>query len=512
MLFSFASPLQDRAVLQRGKVLHLWGYGENGRTVTVQLNRDQASAVVADGRWICHLPPQTVSHGIRLSATCDEKTIVCDDICIGDVFLAGGQSNMEFLMEYASHWDEAKELPGNPEIRMFNQPRLAFDGQIKNQPECGYWFDDRDPAWARFSAVGYWFARYLQPDLNVPVGIIGCNWGGTSASAWSPEKCLKTKGLQVYLDDYFLALRNCDPQKNREQSLKGWASMETAEHKAKVVRIMKGMSRKEQKQYMAATEDAPGIPMGPYNKNRLGGLYESMFLKVAPYSFKAVLWYQGENDDHHPNVYSCLFRKLTDQWRRDLMDKNLPFLCVQLAPFERWMSLDGSRFPLVRKQQELACKKNRNCFVTSSMDIGMRFDIHPKEKRELGRRLCLLAEEELYGRAVIGRPPRAIACYRAENRVEIQFDPNTGDLHAEGKIRHLFSVSQRGKNCRIKSVKTRKNTVALELDDTATDEPLRIDFAVKPYCRVKLYNNSGIPAVPFTLNCECQNNAVSNIR
>ena len=110
MLFSFASPLQDRAVLQRGKVLHLWGYGENGRTVTVQLNRDQASAVVADGRWICHLPPQTVSHGIRLSATCDEKTIVCDDICIGDVFLAGGQSNMEFLMEYASHWDEAKEL------------------------------------------------------------------------------------------------------------------------------------------------------------------------------------------------------------------------------------------------------------------------------------------------------------------------------------------------------------------------------------------------------------------
>lgn len=502
MLFSLASPFRNRAVLQRGKVLHIWGYGENGRTVTVKLNQNQGSAVVADGRWICHLPPQTVCRGIRLSASCDEKTIVCDDICIGDVFLAGGQSNMEFLMEYATHWDEAKELPGNPEIRMFNQPRLTFEGQIKSQPECGYWFDDRDPAWARFSAVGYWFARYLQPDLNVPVGIIGCNWGGTSASAWIPEKCLKTKELQVYLDDYFLALSSYDVQKDREQSLKGWASLETPEHKAEVVRIMKGMSRKEQKKYMAAKEDALFIPMGPYNKNRPGGLYEPMFLKVAPYSFKAVLWYQGENDDHHPKVYSCLFRKLTDQWRWDLMDEKLPFLCVQLAPFESWMFLDGARFPLVRKQQELACKEISNCFVTSTMDIGMRFDIHPKEKRELGRRLCLLAEEELYGRAVIGRPPKAISCKRARNCVEILFDRNTGDLHAEGKIKALFSVSQREKSYRIKSVKVRKNTVVLELDDAMTDEPLQIDFAVKPYCSVKLYNNSGIPALPFSLNCD----------
>ena len=394
--FSFANVFGDGMVLQRGKQFAVWGSGPEGAEVSVSLGDDRCTARVSKGKWLCNLPPQKAGMGFTLQASCGEKVILCRNVMIGEVFLAGGQSNMEFQMRYEAHWVEAQKLERNPMIRMYNCPRFAFAGQVRDQQECGFWFDDSDVAWERFSALGYWFARFLQPQLGVPVGIVGCNWGGTSASAWIPVEDLKEAHLKVYLEDYYQTIRRCTLEDLEQRSLEGWAFLETPAHKAEVSRVMRGMSLAQQLEHIRNYSHVPSIPMGPYNKNRPGGLYQYMFQQVVPFAFKAVLWYQGENDEHHAALYALLFETLIRRWRADLLQSDLPFFFVQLAYFERWMELDGRNFPAVREQQEIASRTVKNCYMTTALDLGMRYDIHPKEKREVGRRLNDLVLKQLY--------------------------------------------------------------------------------------------------------------------
>lgn len=495
--FSVAAVFGSGMVLQRDKRIAVWGEGDEGLPVTVTVGGAEAVATVKDGRWKCYLPPQKAAWGLTLTVRCCGEEISFRDVLFGDVYLAAGQSNMEFCMCYEKHWEEAQRLPKNPGIRMYNCPRLAFAGQIRSQPECGYWFDDRDNAWAKFSSAGYWFARYLQPEVNVPIGIIGCNWGGTSASAWVSEEDLLASPLNVYLRDYA-----CAERKNgdvRAESLAGWAFLERPEHKAEVSRIMLGMTPGEQAEHLERYKAVPSVPMGPFHKNRPAGLYRHMFLPIAHYGLKGVLWYQGENDDHHPEMYAALFARLTARWRSMLEDSSLPFLCAQLAPFERWMALGGERFPIVREQQNLACKTIPGCYLTSTMDIGMRFDIHPKEKKELGRRFFLLAADKIYGMHRLSEPPEAVyAEKRGNTQIAIRF-LNCGDgLRITDDVLPLFSVIQNNREKELLSAAVCGD----ELEITAgalTREPVTINFAQMPYECVSLYNSAGLPAKPFRI-------------
>ncbi len=222
---------QDGCVLQRDKEIPVWGEGPEGAEVTVVLEESRAVSRVKDGKWKCVLPPRKAARGLTMTVTCDGETIKIQDISVGEVWIAGGQSNMEYFLCYDADWETMKTAESNPEIHMFNVPRLAYPGHEKDVSECGYWFREGDKAWPYFSTPGYSFARSIQPILKVPVGIIGCNWGGTSASTWMKEECLQEAPLDIYLEEYKAAIEGKDPEALKKASVEAFALEDSKEHR-----------------------------------------------------------------------------------------------------------------------------------------------------------------------------------------------------------------------------------------------------------------------------------------
>ena len=337
---------QDGCVLQRQKEIAVWGEGPEGEEVTVALAGSRAVCRVENGSWRCTLPPMEAAEGLCMEITCQKETLSIRDVSVGEVWIAGGQSNMEFFLCYDAQWEDmqcAAHENKNPRIHMFNVPRLAFPGHDKDVSECGYWFEEEDDAWPYFSAPGYSFARSLQPVLGVPVGIIGCNWGGTSASTWLEESWLKEAPLDVYLKEYEASVAGKDLEELKAASVKAFALEDSMEHRREWAGVMYGIGLEEQKEWMKRPA-GPENPMGPYNVGRPGGLYHQMLEKIIPFSARGVLWYQGESDEGHAEIYDRLFTAMIRCWRKSF-GQELPFLYVQLAPYGWWLGVPGKSIP-----------------------------------------------------------------------------------------------------------------------------------------------------------------------
>lgn len=191
--YCLAEIFQSGMMFQREKETGLWGNAAPGVSVTASLYKEteplsdplfQANGTADEnGRFHILLPPMEAGEGYQLSvsfASPPEASILLKNICFGDLWLAGGQSNMEFFLKYDRDWEDTKRLPRNPHIRMYNVPQRAFEGHTThNKSGYGYWFDDSDPGLACFSAPAYSFARDIQAATGVPIGLIGCNWGGS---------------------------------------------------------------------------------------------------------------------------------------------------------------------------------------------------------------------------------------------------------------------------------------------------------------------------------------------
>ena len=494
---SFAPIFGDGMVLQREKMLTIWGTTDGEGSVRVYLGDFRSEAVTVDGEWKCTFPPMAAATGLTLLAKQGAEIIRIQNVMIGDVWLAGGQSNMEFFLRYEAHFEEAKALQNNKMIRMYTCPRIAFEGQRPYQSGCGYWFGEEDPAWETFSSAAYWFARELQPQLDVPMGIISCNWGGTSASAWIPTKSLEGSELGVYLKDYETAISEIDLEENKKASMRGWAFQEDPDHMKEWAGVMYGIDRQAQLDRLVKRVNNPAIPMGPYNKNRPGCLYEQMVMPIRDYAIKGVLWYQGENDVHHASLYSRLFETLITEWRK-IWGQDIPFIFAQLAPFGEWLALDGKLFPEIRMQQEIISKTVPNCYMISTSDVGMRYDIHPKEKKILGHRYFLQAMDKIYGMHCLADAPMLHSVDVSENEIKLTFGNIGTNMYIEASDFTLFELYHEVERISIVSAEKKDNIIVLRTSHKIP-MPVTISFGYTPYYQVHLYNSAKIPCVPFVV-------------
>ena len=494
---SFAPIFGDGMVLQREKMLTVWGTTDGEGSVRVYLGDFRSEAVTVDGEWKCTFPPMAAATGLTLLAKQGAEIIRIQNVMIGDVWLAGGQSNMEFFLRYEAHFEEAKALQNNKMIRMYTCPRIAFEGQRPYQSGCGYWFGEEDPAWETFSSAAYWFARELQPQLDVPMGIISCNWGGTSASAWIPTKSLEGSELGVYLKDYETAISEIDLEENKKASMRGWAFQEDPDHMKEWAGVMYGIDRQAQLDRLVKRVNNPAIPMGPYNKNRPGCLYEQMVMPIRDYAIKGVLWYQGENDVHHASLYSRLFETLITEWRK-IWGQDIPFIFAQLAPFGEWLALDGKLFPEIRMQQEIISKTVPNSYMISTSDVGMRYDIHPKEKKILGHRYFLQAMDKIYGMHCLADAPMLHSVDVSENEIKLTFGNIGTNMYIEASDFTLFELYHEVERISIVSAEKKDNIIVLRTSHKIP-MPVTISFGYTPYYQVHLYNSAKIPCVPFVV-------------
>lgn len=494
-----ADIFQSSMVIQREKPVYIWGTGTPGDRLMIQLGDMTAEYEIEEENFMTELPPMAAARGLTLSVTvngADKPEILLTDISIGDVYLAGGQSNMEYFLRYEAHFEELRCENENPDIHMYNVPQIAYEGQQRNLPEYGYWFTKEDPAWRVFSAIGYLFARYIQPEIGVPIGVIGCNWGGTLAACWVAEEYMQDEPLNIFQKEYEAETAGKTAQEIKEESDRGWEFENSYRHQLEWRAMMYGLTLEEQEEWMQQHPNDPAIPMGPYHAWRPYGLYRTMIKKVAPMQLKGVLWYQGESDHEKGEFYDQTFKALTDCWRDTWNDPELPFFTVQLAPFEKWLECSGELYPIVRESQDRAAKNIPGVYMTSIMDLGMYEDIHPKEKLEIARRMALQALDHLYGMPVCGENPEMVHAERKADKLIFWFTDTAEELMLDGYRLNALELKQNGRAVAVSDVEIQNDKLILTCREM-TEAAIEVKFAWSAYCEVNLYNSEGLPVKPF---------------
>ncbi len=409
MSLSFAAIFSDHCVLQRNKNLTIFGYGDcpDGTALKVTLKNSSGTVLsensgrICKGRWDIQLGPQSAQTGCSLTVEGD-GAITLSDIAIGEVWLAGGQSNMEFELQNCTEGPkEMADTAGNggaKNVRFYYTNKIGWmDDHFYEAERNTCWQTWDSPARGAWSAVGFFFAKKLAAELGVTVGVIGCNWGGTSASAWMSREYLESDSdLRTYLTEQEEAVAG----KSIEQQCKEYDEYEIENDK-----WQKKFGEMWEKDHSLTWETAVDIlgpcpwpgPRSCKNPYRPTGLYDCMLRRVMPYTMQGVIWYQGESDDHKPASYRKLFTRMIDNWRTDWHDDSLPFIFVQLPEHRYQADKDYKHWPLIREAQQQVHDTVKNAWMSCELDQGQFSDIHPRAKRMVGERMEKIALGKVYG-------------------------------------------------------------------------------------------------------------------
>lgn len=524
-MLQVAEIFQSGMILQREKAVTVWGTANPGERVTVEVQGKSARAQADEsGAWSVSLPALAASGSENMTVRTEKESLAFDDVAVGEVWLAGGQSNMEFAMRYEKHKAEALENCENPRVRFYDVPEVCYDGQ---REEFDY---SRMAVWRKatredldyFSAVGYYFQKELERDLDVPVGIVGCNWGGTTASVWMSKETLARVGepwIRWFeqkcegrdMKEYWAGQHN-NPMNDKGNPFDQFSEMvlprtlsdeEVQQLFGKMLAdLPEGVDFEEM---MAGMLDAKMFP---------GCLYEHMLKTIAPYGVRGILWYQGESDDDVPGMnvlYKEMLTGLIGDWRA-LWGEELPFLFVQLPGYERWLhNTQKNHYPIIRKCQEEVAKTVAGAHLCSIADVGEEFDIHPKDKKTVGERLSLLARHYVYGEDILCDAPVAKSAAREGGQITITFENAGAGLHIEGEQlsamriipeEAMLSVGEDemdGVEGLAFTAEADKDKLVLTLEEE-TDKKVKVAFARTSWYLVNLYNEAGIPAIPFELD------------
>ena len=403
--FRTAAVFSDNCVLQRNKKIAVFGEAENGKNIKVSLlvpvgnAQDtielKAEGTSENGRWCAYLPELDAHEDCTLRVECEGEVREFKNIAIGDVWLLGGQSNMEFELQNCTTGKQHLEND-NPNVRFYYTQKKGYIDEDFLASEAQMVWKKFDPESAKcWSAAGYIFGKKLSEALGVTVGLIGCNWGGTSASTWmSPEALKEDAGTASYLDEFN----------------KNIAGKSIDEQKAEYDAYLKEVDVWNQK-YSKLWEEKPGIdwaeaektlgknpwpgPLNSYNPFRPGGLHECMIMRVCPYTVKGFTFYQGESDDHKPSVYYTLFKRMIKQWRDD-WGEELPFIFVQLPGHRYENDPDYKHWCIIREAQQRVADTVEGTGMACIIDAGEFNDIHPKDKEPVGDRMFRVTMEKVY--------------------------------------------------------------------------------------------------------------------
>ena len=494
------SPLfSDGAVLCRGKEIRIFGRAEEDARIHCELLGEQEGILawgdgrVRGGSFLILLPPQEARTGCRLVIT-DGKTIFhARDIAIGEVFLAGGQSNMEMALQNAGGGQEAVAEHANPWVRYFRTPKFGcFTVEREKAWRDARWQAVEPGQAGDMSAAAYFFAMGLQKELDVPVGIVECCLGGTSVTCWMDENWLERTGEGArYLREYRERTAGITPEASLEAEQRFQREAEAWNGKVEAFLTAHPEAGRAEAE-TAAGPFAWNPPEGPASSWRPGGLYDTMVAPLTPLTLTGILFYQGEEDAGRMEAYDVLLMSLIDRWRSAFREKNLPFLFVQLPMWREPGPGDGKNWPALRLRQAEVRDRMRNTDMVCLLDQGEEDNIHPVNKRVVGERLLQLALNLIWHRGGAASP-RVTGRKTEPGMLTLMADqPLTT---SDGREPALLEVAEEGGD--FVPARAMIEGSLLHLTAPGVAYPTRARYAWTDYGKVNLFGGGGLPLEPF---------------
>ena len=480
----------DGMVLQQGDQARIWGWTGAGAPVKVRFaGAEYTTKADGQGDWMVNLKGlKASSEGAELMIEAAAEKIVIKDVLVGEVWLASGQSNMEWRVSNSGGAKEEIAAAKDPLLRVFVSANVAETSPQKDWQ--GSWKDTCPENTATFTAVGYYFAKKLRVELGVPVGVIECAWGGKPVEAFTSEEALAQLPIgKQLLDKKVQAIAGFDPKKNEEVFQK-----QLKAYKQKVAAWEK--NKKGRKPRPPRKAGDPGK-----NPSMPSTIYHGIIAPIVGYGTRGAIWYQGESNarpptaPHYEELLGCLVADWRKRWGYDLS-----FYWVQLANFRQPTPEPGAESDWVVVQDEM--RKALRSIAKGGMavinDIGDARDIHPKNKQDVGKRLARWALAQDYGKKeVIVSGPLYSGMKKDGETLVISFDHAKGLKSRDGGELKRFAIAGADGEWKWAKAVIKGETVVLSHAGLKNPVKARYAWAANPE-GANLVNGEGLPASCFT--------------
>lgn len=457
----------DGMVLQQKSKTKIWGISNENTTINIESSWGVKSSTEADanGNWITEIDTPKAGGPYSMKITDGIKTKEIKDILIGEVWFASGQSNMEMSLEGylpAEPIDNAEEEilnSLNDNIRMFTVTNNVTLSKIDTVG--GKWLKSNPKNSRYFSATGYFFAKKLQKDLGIPIGIISSNWGGTPAESWVSEEKLRTlKDFDKDIDALYKRYENFQNQPVPLDKNKG--NVKDANPKGCCLSL-------------------PVV------------LYNAMVNPIINYKIAGVIWYQGESNVPRAKQYQKLFPLMINDWRNK-WGYQFPFYFVQLAPF-KYDGESKDKLAELRDAQRLTLKLPKTGMAVTLDNTKDFHLIHPTNKESVGLRLAYIALNRKYNKEIVDSGPLYKSKLINKNKITIEFDYVGSGLTKKGDKLLEFEIAGKNKKF-IKANAQIKNNKVLVWNNKISN-PKYVRYGWKDTSTASLFNKEGLPASSF---------------
>ena len=469
-------------VLQRDRVVPIWGKAEPGEAITVHFGKQKKEAVAdAEGKWRVNLDPRPTSATPGTLTIAGKNTIELQDILVGEVWLVAGQSNMQRLLSETANGEAAIAAATHPLLRLFNVSRqVAFK---HSTAALGNWQACSPQSIREFSAAGYYFGVELQRALNVPIGLINSSYGGSQAEAWTPVEYLNASAdLRPTVE----RTKIWDEERPRvkteyEAQLKQWRA---DADKARAAG--------------ARPSPSPAVPDALREYRVASSIYDGMIAPLIPFRIRGAFWYQGESNEARAEQYGLLLPVMIKAWRERWGDA-FPFSIVQLPNYrDQKPEPADDAWSHVREAQRRTALDTAKTGLIVTIDIGEARDIHPKNKLDLGKRMAGWALADVYGRKLLASGPVLRRSKVTGSKIVLTFVAVGSGLKIRDSARlEEFAIAGADKQWHWAQARiVGKDRV--EVWAAAVPQPLAVRYAFNNNPKApNLTNESGLPASPF---------------
>ena len=471
-------------VLQRDTPIRFWGWAAPNEKVTVVCAGMEASATAdSRGEWPLSLPPLAAGgpHTVTVRGT---NTIELTNVLVGEVWVCSGQSNMEMGIGVCFDAEQEIAKADHPEIRLFDVPKVPAGEPARDVNAAWKACSPATVAeggWGGFSAVAYYFGCQIHQELGVPVGIIDTSWGGTLIEPWTPPAGFAAvPAVQNFLD--IIAQANADYRTALSAATDAIAEWVPVARQA-----------------LATGGQVPAPPAWPdHPLNSPGqptGLYNGMIHPLIPFTIRGAIWYQGESNRADGMLYHEKMKALIAGWRSTWQQGEFPFYYVQLAPF-----IYGNDDPAILPrcwEAQTATLAVKNTGMAVTVDISELRDIHPRNKRDVGKRLALWALAKDYGKTdLVYSGPLYKSMEVAGDKVRLSFDhTGSGLVSRDGKDLSWFEIAGADKVFVPAQAAIDGASVLVWSEKVAA--PVAVRFGWSQEAEPNLSNKEGLPAAPF---------------